>query len=283
MLANFGVDLATVRAAVESIIGRGEHRAPTELAMTPRASRVIAYAQDEAQRLSDGIVGAEHLLLGLTWDADGITAGVLESLGVNPERLRLQVMRILAEQTSLWQREATPADQRAELGGLRRTLDAIRRAKDVALTMQEYDRVNQLGDQEALMVAEIARIEEASSPVPARGFAPAEPERDRGMQAQWELGRTFRHAFDLGLALSPRARSLLEGARTQAEMLGQTLIEPEHVLLAVAIPGTVLAREMEQRGIDLTVLRRAAESIVNDKLSYGDAWPFVEPHVDEGR
>ena len=135
------------------------------------------------------------------------------------------------------------------------------------------------------MIAEIARFEADSSPVPVRGFTPAEPApvRDRVMQAQWELGRTFRNAFDLGLALSPRARSLLEGARTQAEMLGQTLIEPEHMLLAIAVPGTVLAREMEQRGIDLALLRHAAESIVNDKLSHGDAWPFFEPLSGEGR
>jgi ATP-dependent Clp protease ATP-binding subunit ClpA len=285
MLVNLGVDLANVRAAVESIIGRGDFSVPAELVMTPRASRVLTYAQDEAHRLNHDAVGTEHLLLGLTWDADGITAGVLESLGVNPERLRLQMMRILVEQTPLNGFATAPADQMATLHRLRRSLDAVRRAKDAAITMEEYDRVAQLGDQEVAIVAEIARIEEASEPTGILGLDSGEPApaHDRVAQSHWELGRTFRNAFDLGLALSPRARSLLEGARAQAEMLGQSLIEPEHLLLAIAIPGTVLARELEQRGIDLAVLRRVAESIVNDKLSHGDAWPFIEPRADEGR
>ncbi|MGD9894094.1 MAG: Clp protease N-terminal domain-containing protein [Dehalococcoidia bacterium] len=285
MLANLGVHLDNVRAAVESIIGRGDLPVPSEIAMTPRAARVLTYAQDEARRLNHDAVGTEHLLLGLTWDADGITTGVLESLGVNPERLRLQMTRILVEQPSLTGSDTAPADQLATLGGLRRSLDAVRRAKDAAITMQEYDRVAQLGDQEVAMIAEIARIEAPSEPTSAIAFesGAAAPADVRGTRTQWELGRSFRHAFDLGMALSPRARSLLERARTQAEMLGQSLIEPEHLLLAITTPGTVLAREMEQRGIDPAVLKRVAESIVNDKLSRGDAWPFIELRADEGR
>jgi ATP-dependent Clp protease ATP-binding subunit ClpA len=285
MLANFGVELASVRIAVESIIGRGEVPASPNLVMTPRASRVLTCAQDEAHRLNQDTVGTEHLLLGLTLNADGITAGVLESLGVNPERLRLQMTRLLVERSPPMPSDTEPADQVATLNSLRRALDAIRRAKDAAITMQEYDRIAQLGVQETAVVAEIARIEAPSGSPDARGLesVTAVPARDRVARAQWELGRTFRHAFDLGLALSPRARSMLEEARTQAEMLGQALIEPEHLLLAITVPGTVLAREMEQRGIDLTELRRVAESTVNDKLSHGDAWPFIEPRADEGR
>jgi hypothetical protein len=174
-------------------------------------------------------------------------------------------------------------DHAANLTELRRSLDAIRRAKDSAITMQEYERVAQLGDQEAAVVAEIARMEASPGVAGRVGDESHQPAatHDRLMQPGRELGRTFRDAFDLGLALSPRARALLEGARTQAEIHGQSLIEPEHLLLAIAVPGTVLAREMEQRGIDLAALTRAAERIVSDRLSPAESWPFGATGADE--
>src|SRR4030066_209128 len=44
VLANLGVDLGKVRAAVEFIIGRGEKGATSEIGLTPRAKRVIELA-----------------------------------------------------------------------------------------------------------------------------------------------------------------------------------------------------------------------------------------------
>ena len=97
VLANLGVELNKVRSAVEFIIGRGDRQASGEIGLTPRAKKVIELAVDEARRLQHSYIGTEHLLLGLVREGEGIAAGVLESLGVNLERVRAETQRILAQ------------------------------------------------------------------------------------------------------------------------------------------------------------------------------------------
>ena len=94
-LENMGVELAKVRTAVEFIIGRGDRPVVGEVGLTPRAKRVIELAIDEARRLGHNYIGTEHLLLGLVLEGEGIAAGVLESLGVNLDRVRREVIRVL--------------------------------------------------------------------------------------------------------------------------------------------------------------------------------------------
>ena len=68
-----------------------------EIGLTPRAKKVIELAVDEARRLGHSYIGTEHLLLGLVREGEGIAAGVLESLGVNIERVRAETTRILSQ------------------------------------------------------------------------------------------------------------------------------------------------------------------------------------------
>ena len=97
VLANLGVELSKVRSAVEFIIGRGDRAAVGEIGLTPRAKKVIELAVDEARRLNHHYIGTEHLLLGLVREGEGIAASVLESLGVNLERVRAETTRILSQ------------------------------------------------------------------------------------------------------------------------------------------------------------------------------------------
>ncbi len=97
VLANLGVELNKVRSAVEFIIGRGDRAVLGEIGLTPRAKKVIELAVDEARRLNHHYIGTEHLLLGLVREGEGIAAGVLESLGVNLERVRAETTRILSQ------------------------------------------------------------------------------------------------------------------------------------------------------------------------------------------
>ena len=97
VLANLGVELSKVRSAVEFIIGRGDRAVLGEIGLTPRAKKVIELAVDEARRLNHHYIGTEHLLLGLVREGEGIAASVLESLGVNLERVRAETTRILAQ------------------------------------------------------------------------------------------------------------------------------------------------------------------------------------------
>jgi len=100
VLGNMGVQLPKVRSAVEFIIGRGEQAPTGEIGLTPRAKKVLELAIDEARRLNHHYIGTEHLLLGLVREGEGIAAGVLESLGVNLERVRAQVMQVVNQSSS---------------------------------------------------------------------------------------------------------------------------------------------------------------------------------------
>ncbi len=95
VLGNLGVELDRVRSAVEFIIGRGDRMIVGEIGLTPRAKKVIELAVDEARRLGHHYIGTEHLLLGLVREGEGIAAGVLESLGVNLEKVRKETIGVL--------------------------------------------------------------------------------------------------------------------------------------------------------------------------------------------
>src|ERR1700751_534535 len=98
VLGNLGVELNKVRSAVEFIIGRGDRTVAGDIGLTPRAKKVIELSVDGARRLNHHYIGTEHLLLGLVREGEGIAAGVLESLGVNLEKVRHQVIATLGQQ-----------------------------------------------------------------------------------------------------------------------------------------------------------------------------------------
>ena len=97
VLSSLGVELSKVRSAVEFIIGRGERSSAGEIGLTPRAKKVIELAVDEARRLNHHYIGTEHLLIGLMREGEGLAAGVLESLGVDLDKVRAEASKILTQ------------------------------------------------------------------------------------------------------------------------------------------------------------------------------------------
>jgi len=100
VITNLGVSLNKVRSAVEFSIGHGEKPSTGETGLTPRAKRVIELAIDEARNLGHNYIGTEHLLLGLLREGEGVAAGVLNSLGITPERARAETTNILSQGVS---------------------------------------------------------------------------------------------------------------------------------------------------------------------------------------
>ncbi len=119
VLSGLSVDLGKVRSAVEFIIGRGERPAQGEIGLTPRAKKVVELAVDEARRMNHTYIGTEHLLIGLLREGEGVAAGVLESLGVNLEKVRAETHRILSNSgtgTSTSTRSSTRTPTLDQLG-----------------------------------------------------------------------------------------------------------------------------------------------------------------------
>jgi ATP-dependent Clp protease ATP-binding subunit ClpC len=96
-LKSMGVNLKDARAEVEKIIGRGTGFVAVEIPFTPRAKRVLELSWDEARQLGHNYIGTEHLLLGLIRENEGVAARVLENLGVDLNKIRSNVVKILGE------------------------------------------------------------------------------------------------------------------------------------------------------------------------------------------
>ncbi|HCG30228.1 MAG TPA: ATP-dependent Clp protease ATP-binding subunit [Thermomicrobiales bacterium] len=145
VLSNMGVQLPKVRSAVEFIIGRGETVIMGEIGLTPRAKKVIELAVDEARRLNHHYIGTEHLLLGLVREGEGIAAGVLESLGVNLEKVRAQVMQVVSQNAGYQQTKQTTKTPYLDALGFDLT-EAARQSKlDPIIGRQnEIERVMQI-------------------------------------------------------------------------------------------------------------------------------------------
>jgi len=62
---------------------------------TDRARKVIALANQEAQRFNHEWVGTEHVLLGLVKEGTGVGANVLKNLDVDLHKVRMEVERIV--------------------------------------------------------------------------------------------------------------------------------------------------------------------------------------------
>src|SRR5258707_5685495 len=58
---------------------------------TPRARQLLALARKDAERFNDTYVGTEHLLLGLIKLGEGVAVNVLQKMGLDLERVRMEV------------------------------------------------------------------------------------------------------------------------------------------------------------------------------------------------
>jgi ATP-dependent Clp protease ATP-binding subunit ClpC len=101
VLQKMGLDLETVRSAVEKQVGSGpEGKASGSIPYTPRVKKVLALSGKEAKALNHSYVGTEHILLGLLREGEGVAARVLKSLDVDIERTRNEILRELDPQFS---------------------------------------------------------------------------------------------------------------------------------------------------------------------------------------
>ena len=93
VLQKMGLDLQTVRTAVEKQVGTGPESKPSgNIPYTPRVKKVLALARKEAKGLNHSYIGTEHLLLGLLREGEGVAARVLKSLDVDIERCRNEIL-----------------------------------------------------------------------------------------------------------------------------------------------------------------------------------------------
>jgi Clp amino terminal domain, pathogenicity island component len=98
-LTELGISLEGARAQVVEIVGQGDEAPTSHIPFTPRAKKVLELSLREALQLGHNYIGTEHILLGLIREGEGVAAQVLTSQGAGLDRVRRQVVQVLATST----------------------------------------------------------------------------------------------------------------------------------------------------------------------------------------
>jgi hypothetical protein len=218
------VTLQAVRDQVIEIIGRGQAQPSGHIPFTPRAKKSLELSLREALQLGDGYIGTGHLLLGLIHQGDNVAVKILGNLGADLKDLRARVTEDLRGNPEEGQ-DVRPAEReqqqlkaylRGEAKGLLDTIDdrltaierrlgirrpvpvamrslevriaQVRRDKQTAIDVQDFEQAVALRDAEKQLIEERARVEqetaasaESAGDVSAEGEAGVVAEAGAGM------------------------------------------------------------------------------------------------------
>ena len=278
VLEDLGVELIQVRTAVEFIINRGGPRVPGEIGLTPRAKKVIELAVDEARRLNHHYIGTEHILLGLVREGEGIAAGVLESLGVNLEKVRSQTLTVLSQlnkapsdvstpgqksetQGSTAEKAGTPDEMGARPRSDRFDKFTPRSRKVLSMAQEEAQRFqhNYIGT-EHLLLGLLREKEGSVANLLSRLGVDLKKARSA---VEFIIGRGDR--IVLGeIGLTPRAKQAIELGIDEAQRLNHESIEPEHILLGIIREGDGIGvGVLESLGVNLEQVRAETLKALN--------------------
>ena len=193
------VTLQAVRDQVIEIIGRGQAQRSGHIPFTPRAKKSLELSLREALQLGDGYIGTGHLLLGLIHQGDNVAVKILGSLGADLKDLRVRVTEELRGNPEEGQ-DVSPAERerqqlkvylRGEVKGLLDTIDErlsaierrlgirhsvsavqrglevriaqVRRDKEAAIDVQDFEQAVALRDAEKQLIEERARVEQETA------------------------------------------------------------------------------------------------------------------------
>jgi ATP-dependent Clp protease ATP-binding subunit ClpC len=67
---------------------------------TERARKILVLAKEEARRFNHDYIGTEHVLLGLIREGEGVACAVLQNLGIDLERLRIEIEKLVSPGSS---------------------------------------------------------------------------------------------------------------------------------------------------------------------------------------
>ena len=94
VLKKMGVDREAVRRQIENWVSAfTSSKIPGRLPYTPRVKRSLYFAAKEAKVSQNAPIAAEHILLGLLLEGDGVAGRVLRDFGLSPETTREEIKR----------------------------------------------------------------------------------------------------------------------------------------------------------------------------------------------
>ncbi len=97
VLAAFDMTEAAVRAQVATVVGPGDEATSGAAPFTPSATAALDRAWNEALALGHASIDTHHVLLGLVRVKEGVAARILLDFDADPDTLRDEVTRMLAD------------------------------------------------------------------------------------------------------------------------------------------------------------------------------------------
>jgi ATP-dependent Clp protease ATP-binding subunit ClpC len=98
VLQTQGVTENKILKEIEQLIGRGDKTGQQPLGFTPRTKRVLELGFREARKMNQNYIGTENLLLGIMREGESVAVRILIDLGVDPQRLLSEIVKILNEE-----------------------------------------------------------------------------------------------------------------------------------------------------------------------------------------
>ena len=94
VMQKLGVKSEVLRIEIEQFVGAGpEAVTAANIPFTPRTRMALQLAAEEARKLNQPHVRAEHIFLGLLREGGGVAAIVLKKLGVCLDGARAEVLK----------------------------------------------------------------------------------------------------------------------------------------------------------------------------------------------
>jgi ATP-dependent Clp protease ATP-binding subunit ClpC len=197
-LESLGITEEAARQQVEEAVGPGQTGPQRgHLPFTPRARKILQLSMREAIALGHAYIGTEHILLGLVREDDGVATGVLNGLGVGPNRVRQQVIQLVSARrvqeepgtgrpagrgkrkllselrgrldsldwrlSVLEQRVGTSPDQ----AQLDQEITQVRRDKESAIDLQDFENAAVLRDREQQLLGDKATRQQEWAALPS--------------------------------------------------------------------------------------------------------------------
>lgn len=196
VLESLDVDIEGVRAQVANIVGPGDEPVTGQIPFTPRAKKVLELALREALNLAHNYVGAEHILLGLVRENEGVAARVLLDFDADPEKVRAAVTRVLSGPGRKAQAIA-PTRTRARARFRVDLAAALDDAKEFMISKSDFEEAARLRDQQRRLHLMISEVEDNLARLAKEHQLPV---RNPG-GARWEYDvRTIEGATDTWVA-----------------------------------------------------------------------------------
>ena len=195
-LESLGITEEAARQQVAEIVGRGQQEPPRgHIPFTPRAKKTLELSLREAIALGNNFIGSEHILLGLIREGDNPASQVLNGLGVEPNRVRQEVIRRVSARRVVEEpaaRHATPRGPKRKLASelhsrldslewrlsvleqrvgtgpdvrdLDREIAQVRRDKEAAIDVQDFEGAAVLRDRESQLLGDKAARDRSGAP-----------------------------------------------------------------------------------------------------------------------